>query len=48
MISAFTDTVSLERETALETGNVDTTRHLEINCWFHFFASPNPFLQVRK
>ncbi|MFL5467428.1 MAG: hypothetical protein ACJ79N_10205, partial [Gemmatimonadaceae bacterium] len=42
VVSAFADTVSLERQAALEAGYIHATRLLEIDCWFHFFVAPIP------
>jgi hypothetical protein len=42
MIAAFTHPVALERETALETSDIDPARQLEIDSWLHFFVAPVP------
>jgi hypothetical protein len=42
MISALTHPVALERETALETSDIDPARQLEIDSWLHFFVAPVP------
>jgi hypothetical protein len=40
VVSAFAHSATLERQAALQTSDVDTARHLEIYCWFHFFDAP--------
>jgi hypothetical protein len=42
VIAAFSNPAALERKTALETGDIDAARHLEIDRWLHFFVAPIP------
>jgi hypothetical protein len=40
VIPPFSNSATLERQAALEASYVDAARHIEIDCWFHFFAAP--------